>query len=83
MAAAWGTVACFTASALAQSLQLRGGPPLNPHPPSLSPSSSLSLSLVFSPPTKPFINQPVGSRAAPDTWHTILAGGPDIVGGGQ
>lgn len=56
-----------------------------PKSPSSPPSPPLLLSLprVFSPPTKPFINQPVGSRAAPDTWHTILAGGPDIVGGGQ
>lgn len=38
---------------------------------------------TLTPPRSPFINQPVGSQATPDTWHTILAGRPDIVGGGQ
>lgn len=54
-----------------------GGPP---HPTPYLPSSPPPRP---DSPAKPFINQPVGSRATPDTWHTILAGGPDIVGGGQ
>lgn len=48
-------------------------------PPSLSPTA---LPHPYSP-VKPFINQSVGSQATPDTWHTILADRPDIVGGGQ
>lgn len=32
---------------------------------------------------RPFITQSVGSRAAPDTWHTILAPAPDMASGGQ
>lgn len=49
---------------------LHSPPPPPPHP-------------ALTPPAKPFINQPVGSQATPDTWHTILAGRPDMVGGGQ